>query len=203
MQLSTRTTATIIKIKAKILFKKSLLPFFFHKEKRHFSSVYLYIYGGEGREREREFIVFSPFFIGHKKYPWALITVASGGDRGELLLYYKVITKESADPEHLGCLFRIQLIKMDIKKSIDICQNGSSRWKYECIVFTVPFSRQAFFSFASRFKLGAVEKCAKSVSTFLKEKQERERPPNADKEAYDMANKLRKVKKSIEKQKIM
>ncbi|XP_036170756.1 probable ATP-dependent RNA helicase DDX60 isoform X1 [Myotis myotis] len=53
------------------------------------------------------------------------------------------------------------------------------------------------------FKLGAVEKCARSVCTFLEEKQERERPPNADKEAYDMANKLRKIKKSIEKQKIL
>ncbi|XP_045687217.1 probable ATP-dependent RNA helicase DDX60 isoform X1 [Phyllostomus hastatus] len=53
------------------------------------------------------------------------------------------------------------------------------------------------------FKLGDVENRAKSVSTSLKEKQERERPPKADKEAHDMANKLRKVKKSIEKQKIM
>ncbi|XP_036914143.1 probable ATP-dependent RNA helicase DDX60 isoform X2 [Sturnira hondurensis] len=53
------------------------------------------------------------------------------------------------------------------------------------------------------FNLGDVEKRAKSVSTFLKEKQERERPPKADKEAHDMANKLRKVKKSIEKQKII
>ncbi|ELK37298.1 Putative ATP-dependent RNA helicase DDX60, partial [Myotis davidii] len=53
------------------------------------------------------------------------------------------------------------------------------------------------------FKLGAVEECAKSVRTFLEKKQERERPPNADKEAYDMANKLRKIKKAIEKQKII
>ncbi|XP_045058537.2 probable ATP-dependent RNA helicase DDX60 isoform X2 [Desmodus rotundus] len=53
------------------------------------------------------------------------------------------------------------------------------------------------------FKLGEVENRAKSVSTFLEEKQERERPPKADKEAHDMSNKLRKVKKSIEKQKII
>ncbi|XP_053514334.1 probable ATP-dependent RNA helicase DDX60 isoform X3 [Artibeus jamaicensis] len=51
------------------------------------------------------------------------------------------------------------------------------------------------------FNLGDVENRAKSVSTFLKNKQERERPPKADKEAHDMATKLRKVKKSIEKQK--
>lgn len=92
---------------------------------------------------------------------------------------------------------------MDVKNSIDICQDGSSRWKYDCIVFTALFSRQAFFSFASRFKLGAVEQCARDISTFLEKKQERERPPNADKEAYDVANKLRKVKKSLEKQKTM
>ncbi|XP_036137795.1 probable ATP-dependent RNA helicase DDX60 isoform X2 [Molossus molossus] len=53
------------------------------------------------------------------------------------------------------------------------------------------------------FKLGTVEQSARAVSTFLKMKQERERPPKADKEAHDMANKLRKVKKSIEKQKII
>nr|XP_012312632.2 probable ATP-dependent RNA helicase DDX60 [Aotus nancymaae]XP_012312633.2 probable ATP-dependent RNA helicase DDX60 [Aotus nancymaae] len=53
------------------------------------------------------------------------------------------------------------------------------------------------------FKLGAVENTAKSVSAFLKEKQEKKRPPKADKEAHVMANKLRKVKKSIEKQKII
>nr|XP_014994961.1 probable ATP-dependent RNA helicase DDX60 [Macaca mulatta] len=53
------------------------------------------------------------------------------------------------------------------------------------------------------FKLGAVEDAAKSVSTSLKKKQETKRPPKADKEAHVMANKLRKVKKSIEKQKIL
>lgn len=53
------------------------------------------------------------------------------------------------------------------------------------------------------FKLGAVENAAKSVSTSLKKKQETKRPPKADKEAHVMANKLRKVKKSIEKQKIL
>ncbi|XP_024898753.1 probable ATP-dependent RNA helicase DDX60 isoform X2 [Pteropus alecto] len=51
------------------------------------------------------------------------------------------------------------------------------------------------------FKLGDVERSALNVSNFLKEKQERERPPKADKEAYVMANKLRKVKKSIESRK--
>ncbi|KAK2115069.1 putative ATP-dependent RNA helicase ddx60 [Saguinus oedipus] len=56
---------------------------------------------------------------------------------------------------------------------------------------------------AHKFKLGAVENTAKSVSAFLKEKQEKKRPPKADKEAHVMANKLRKVKKSIEKQKII
>lgn len=80
-----------------------------------------------------------------------------------------------------------------------VAQNGNMN----CTIFIVLFLRQAFFSFASRFKLEAVEQCARNVSNFLKKKQERERPPNADKEAYDMANKFRKVKKSIEKQKIM
>ncbi|XP_039732062.1 putative ATP-dependent RNA helicase DDX60 [Pteropus medius] len=51
------------------------------------------------------------------------------------------------------------------------------------------------------FKLGDVERSALNVSNFLKEKQERDRPPKADKEAYVMANKLRKVKKSIESRK--
>ncbi|XP_066243861.1 probable ATP-dependent RNA helicase DDX60 isoform X1 [Saccopteryx leptura] len=51
------------------------------------------------------------------------------------------------------------------------------------------------------FKLGAVEQCAKDVREYLQKTQERIRPPTADKEAHDMANKLRKVKKSIEKQK--
>lgn len=62
--------------------------------------------------------------------------------------------------------------------------------------------RQAFFSFVSRFSLAAVENRARNVFAFLYEKQEKKRPPKADKEAHDMANKLRKVKKSIEKQKI-
>ncbi|XP_012580452.1 PREDICTED: probable ATP-dependent RNA helicase DDX60 [Condylura cristata] len=53
------------------------------------------------------------------------------------------------------------------------------------------------------FKLGAVEKCALSASQFLKLKQKHKRPPKADKEAHVMNNKLRKVKKSIEKQKVM
>lgn len=52
------------------------------------------------------------------------------------------------------------------------------------------------------FRLGAVEGCAKSVCEFLEEKEEKKRPPKADKEAYTMDNKLRKVKKSLEKQKI-
>lgn len=64
-------------------------------------------------------------------------------------------------------------------------------------------SRQAFFSFISRFKLGAVEETARSVKTFLEKKQQRKRPPKADKEAHDVENKLRKVRKSIEKQKTM
>nr|XP_010948557.1 PREDICTED: probable ATP-dependent RNA helicase DDX60 [Camelus bactrianus] len=46
-----------------------------------------------------------------------------------------------------------------------------------------------------------VEQRAGSVKTFLEQKQQIKRPPKADKEAYDMANKLRKVKKSMEKQK--
>ncbi|XP_012512448.1 PREDICTED: probable ATP-dependent RNA helicase DDX60 [Propithecus coquereli] len=53
------------------------------------------------------------------------------------------------------------------------------------------------------FKLGAVEGTAKSVYGFLKQKQEIERPPNADKEAHVMASKLRKIKKSMEKKKII
>ena len=92
---------------------------------------------------------------------------------------------------------------MDIKNSIGMCQADSNKWKYDCILLMILFSKQAFFSLVSRFKLGEVENRAKSVSTFLEEKQERERPPKADKEAHDMSNKLRKVKKSIEKQKIM
>ncbi|XP_019521038.1 PREDICTED: probable ATP-dependent RNA helicase DDX60 isoform X2 [Hipposideros armiger] len=53
------------------------------------------------------------------------------------------------------------------------------------------------------FKLGSVEKSAINASNFLEQKQERERPLTADKEAHVVANKLKKVKKSIEKQKII
>ncbi|XP_077925546.1 putative ATP-dependent RNA helicase DDX60 isoform X3 [Halichoerus grypus] len=51
------------------------------------------------------------------------------------------------------------------------------------------------------FNLRDVEQTAICVRSFLERKQRRQRPPKADKEAYDMINKLRKVKKSIEKQK--
>ncbi|KFO30865.1 Putative ATP-dependent RNA helicase DDX60, partial [Fukomys damarensis] len=51
------------------------------------------------------------------------------------------------------------------------------------------------------FNIKDVEECAKSVHAFLEGKQEKKRPPKADKEAHEMASKLRKVKKSIEKQK--
>lgn len=110
-------------------------------------------------------------------------------------MFCTIVTKESADPERM-CLFRIKLVKMNIKNSTGIYQG-------DCILFTILYSRQAFFSFISRFKLGDVEQNAKNVSTFLKEKQERERPLRAEKEAHVMANKLQKVKKSIEKQKLM
>ncbi|XP_052018070.1 probable ATP-dependent RNA helicase DDX60 isoform X1 [Apodemus sylvaticus] len=53
------------------------------------------------------------------------------------------------------------------------------------------------------FKLGTVEECAENAYEFLEAKQEEKRPPKADKEAHIMANKLRKVKKSLEKQKII
>jgi len=53
------------------------------------------------------------------------------------------------------------------------------------------------------FNLRDVEQTAICVRSFLERKQRRQRPPKADKEAYDMINKLRKVKKSIEKQKTM
>ncbi|XP_021120572.1 probable ATP-dependent RNA helicase DDX60 isoform X1 [Heterocephalus glaber] len=53
------------------------------------------------------------------------------------------------------------------------------------------------------FSIKDVEECAKNVHSFIEEKQEKKRPPKADKEAHDMANKLRKVKKSIEKQKTL
>lgn len=92
---------------------------------------------------------------------------------------------------------------MDIKNSRYI-SGDSSRWKYDCILlFTVLYSRQAFFSFVSRFKRGDVEQNARNVSTFLEQKQERERPLTADKEAHVVANKLKRIKKSIEKQKTM
>lgn len=67
----------------------------------------------------------------------------------------------------------------------------------------VLFSRQAFFSFVFRFKLGTVEGSANSARNFLEEKQQSKRSLKADKEAHVVANKLRKVKKSIEKQKTL
>ncbi|XP_029336518.1 probable ATP-dependent RNA helicase DDX60 isoform X3 [Mus caroli] len=51
------------------------------------------------------------------------------------------------------------------------------------------------------FNLDIVEECAENACKFLEKKQEEKRPPKADKEAHIMANKLRKVKKSLEKQK--
>ena len=54
--------------------------------------------------------------------------------------------------------------------------------------------------FASRFKLNSVEECAVNAYYFLEVKEEKKRPPKADKEAHVMANRLRKVKKSLEKQ---
>ncbi|KAM9082357.1 putative ATP-dependent RNA helicase DDX60 isoform 2-T3 [Megaptera novaeangliae] len=51
------------------------------------------------------------------------------------------------------------------------------------------------------FNLGDVEKSAESVKTFLEIKQQSRRPLKADKEAYDMENKLRKLRKSLETQK--
>ncbi|KAG8504607.1 putative ATP-dependent RNA helicase DDX60, partial [Galemys pyrenaicus] len=53
------------------------------------------------------------------------------------------------------------------------------------------------------FNLDSVEQCAISVSTYLEDKQEQKRSSKADKEAHDMSNKLRKVKKSLEKQKMI
>nr|XP_023439527.2 probable ATP-dependent RNA helicase DDX60 isoform X2 [Dasypus novemcinctus] len=53
------------------------------------------------------------------------------------------------------------------------------------------------------FNINDVENWAKHVSTFLKEKEERKKPPKADKEVHIMTNKLRKVQKSMEKQKII
>lgn len=65
------------------------------------------------------------------------------------------------------------------------------------------FQDKHSFLFVSRFNVGDVEQRAKSVDTSLEKKQERKRPPKAEKEAHVMANKLRKVKKSIEKQKTL
>ncbi|KAM5264315.1 putative ATP-dependent RNA helicase DDX60 [Ctenodactylus gundi] len=53
------------------------------------------------------------------------------------------------------------------------------------------------------FNIHDVENYALSVQTFLEEKQKGKRPPKADKEAFDMAGKLQKVKKSMEKQKTL
>lgn len=53
------------------------------------------------------------------------------------------------------------------------------------------------------FKLDLVEESARAVSCSLESKQEKQRSHKANKEAQDMANKLRKVKKSLEKQKTM
>ncbi|CAO2612228.1 Probable ATP-dependent RNA helicase DDX60, partial [Lemmus lemmus] len=50
------------------------------------------------------------------------------------------------------------------------------------------------------FSLSSVEKCAEDACKFLEEKQEKKRPPKTDREAHVMANRLRKVKKSLEKQ---
>lgn len=58
-------------------------------------------------------------------------------------------------------------------------------------------------SFASRFNLYSVEECAKATWKFLREKQEKKKPPNADKEVDIMINKLQKVEKSLKKQKTM
>lgn len=65
------------------------------------------------------------------------------------------------------------------------------------------FPRQGVFSFVCRFNLGDVEERALSVRTSLEQKQAEKRSLKADKEAHDVTNKLRKVKKSIEKQKTM
>ncbi|XP_007527285.3 probable ATP-dependent RNA helicase DDX60 [Erinaceus europaeus] len=53
------------------------------------------------------------------------------------------------------------------------------------------------------FNLGDVEQSATDMSDYLEKKQERQRSHTADKEAHAMANKLRKVKKSLEKQKAL
>ena len=123
--------------------------------------------------------------------------------RRGLLVSCKLVNDGSADPEHLVCLFRMKLIKVEIKNSTAVCQDDSSGWLYDWIVFITLLSRQAFFSFVSRFNLGDVEKSAESVKTFLEIKQQSRRPLKADKEAYDMENKLRKLRKSLETQKTM
>lgn len=87
---------------------------------------------------------------------------------------------------------------MNIQNPVGTCQNVTAAFEVYGVIF-----RQRFFLFVSRFSLEAVENRAKSVSKFLEDKQEKRRPPKADKEAHDMANKLRKVKKSIEKQKML
>lgn len=69
--------------------------------------------------------------------------------------------------------------------------------------FTYDIIFKASILLVSRFNLGAVEDSAKSVSAFLEKKQEMQRPPKADKEAHVMASKLQKLKKSMEKQKLM
>ncbi|XP_038173537.1 probable ATP-dependent RNA helicase DDX60 [Arvicola amphibius] len=53
------------------------------------------------------------------------------------------------------------------------------------------------------FNLYSVEECAKATWRFLMEKQEKKRPPDADKETHIMMNKLQKVGKSLKKQKII
>ncbi|XP_005369865.1 probable ATP-dependent RNA helicase DDX60 [Microtus ochrogaster] len=52
------------------------------------------------------------------------------------------------------------------------------------------------------FRFESVEECAKAACQFLEDKQEEKRPSKADKEAHAIANRLRKVKKSLEKQMI-
>ncbi|XP_059100446.1 probable ATP-dependent RNA helicase DDX60 [Peromyscus eremicus] len=52
------------------------------------------------------------------------------------------------------------------------------------------------------FRLESVEGCATDAWKFLKHKQVEKRPPNADKEALVMFNKLQKVQKSLERRKI-
>ncbi|CAH6787321.1 Ddx60 [Phodopus roborovskii] len=49
------------------------------------------------------------------------------------------------------------------------------------------------------FRLDCVEACAEAACQFLEDKQKEKRHPSADKEAHVMANKLRKVEKSLEK----